>query len=116
MMHRLRQLLRGPLPGGQSVQTTRPNELRLETVREERLRREARRREAGPQEDSGPRVQRRSDATRQEEVLPESRSASGLNPGAALRTRAELRQAILLKEILDRPVSLRRPGDVGGRG
>ena len=94
--------------GGSADQPLRPNELRLETVRAERLRREATRTRGGalpargsPEEQPEPVAP--AVGTRREE-RQDHRS-----PLAALTTRSGLRQAWLAAEILGPPLALRGP-------
>ena len=109
MMQRLLDALRRGHSAEPPHRQYRPNELRLDTVRAERLRREARRAEPAarqPQrsleelQDRGPR-----------EPLPTSAAQprSVPKPIGALKTRSGLRQAWLLKEILGPPLALRDP-------
>jgi hypothetical protein len=110
MMQRLRGALRRERSAAPPERQYRPNELRLDLVRAERLRREARRAEPisnqparsleelqgpepGPQESPSP-----SPATRPHPVATHV---------AALKTRSGLRQAWLLTEILGPPLALR---------
>jgi hypothetical protein len=112
MMQRLRGALRRERSGAPPERQYRPNELRLDLVRAERLRREARRaeplsnqparsleelhlQEPGPQASAIPSL-----ATRPRPVARQL---------AALKTRSGLRQAWLLKEILSPPLALRHP-------
>jgi hypothetical protein len=107
MMQRLRDALRQ----GRSIvppsRQFRPNELRLDVVRAERLRREARRTElaAAPPGRSLEELRER----RPPEPLPApaARSEPMRQQIAALKTRSGLRQAWLLKEILSPPLALR---------
>jgi hypothetical protein len=110
MMQRLRGALRGEHSGEPPGRQYRPNELRLDLVRAERLRREAR--HAEPLS---------SQSARSLEELqvpePEPRETAVANPAtqqrrgasqiAVLKTRTGLRQAWLLREILGPPLALR---------
>jgi hypothetical protein len=108
-MQRLRAALRRERSAAPPERQYRPNELRLDVVRAERLRREARGAEPlssvparsreellgpepGPQESPIP-----APATRPRPVATQI---------AALKTRSGLRQAWLLKEILSPPLAL----------
>ena len=109
MMQRLRDALRRGRSAEQPHRQYRPNELRLDEIRAERLRREARRVEpaVGPPgrslEELGVR--------RPQEPLPApaARSHRASRQIASLKTRSGLRQAWLLKEILAPPLALRDP-------
>jgi hypothetical protein len=86
----------------------RPNELSWEVARAERLRREARqsetvRRPDAPKEDAPPRRDRQP-----ADPIPRPHTAPLT---ASLRSRSELRRALLLKEILGPPAALRWPSD-----
>ncbi len=86
----------------------RPNELSREVARAERLRREARqagaaRHPAPPAPEEQPRRERQPPP-----LAPETRSAP---LAASLKSRSELRRALLLKEILGPPAALRWPRD-----
>ena len=105
------QWLREALSRGRSAEPPnrqyRPNELRLDVVRAERLRRETRRSEPAvvPPERSLEELRER----RPPEPLPApaARSHPASLQFAALKTRSGLRQAWLLKEILSPPLALR---------
>jgi hypothetical protein len=107
------QWLREALGRGRSAEPPnrqfRPNELRLDTVRSERLRREARRTE--PVVVPPGRSQEELRERRPQEPLPApaARSRLASQQFAALKTRSGLRQAWLLKEILGPPLALRDP-------
>jgi hypothetical protein len=107
MMQRLRDALRQGRSAEPPSHQFRPNELRLDVVRAERLRREARRTEpaVGPPGGSLEELQ----ARRPPEPLPApaARSLPVRQPIAALKTRSGVRQAWLLKEILSPPLALR---------
>jgi hypothetical protein len=111
MMRRLRDALRRGRSTEQPQRQYRPNELRLDVVRAERLRREAR--QADPAADSSWRSLEELEERRPQESVPApaagSRRAS--RQIAALKTRSGLRQAWLLKEILDPPRALRDPSN-----
>ncbi len=87
----------------------RPNELRLDTVRAERLRREARRAEPAARQPQRSLEELQDRGTR--EPLPTSAAQPRPvpKPIGALKTRSGLRQAWLLKEILGPPLALRDP-------
>lgn len=86
----------------------RPNELSREVVRAERLRREGRQAQAArpavaPQaEEQGRRERPAPNPVAQSDAVPLARS---------LKSRSELRRAMLLKEILGPPAALRWPRD-----
>jgi hypothetical protein len=107
MMQRLRDALRQGRLAEPPDRQFRPNELRLDVVRAERLRRETRRTEPaiGPPGRSLEELRER----RPQEPLPTpaTRSRPAPQPIAALKTRTGLRQAWLLKEILSPPLALR---------
>ena len=106
-MQRLRDALRQGRSAEPPHRQYRPNELRLDLVRAERLRRDARRPEpaAGPPGRSLEEMRER----RPPEPLPAPAARSRPAPQqiAALKTRAGGRQAWLLKEILSPPMALR---------
>ena len=111
MIQRLRDALRRGRSTEQLHRQYRPNELRLDVVRAERLRRETRRAEpaVGPPARSLEELRER----RPQEPLPApaTRSHPAPQPIAALKTRSGLRQAWLLKEILSPPLALRDRND-----
>ena len=97
--------------GGPTERPPRTNELRREAVRAERLRREALRGEAATSQPPSPPEERRGPPAPPAAVPPAGRDGEP-RLVAALGTRAGLRQAWLLKEILGPPRALRnRPGD-----
>jgi hypothetical protein len=105
MMQRMLDALRR-LSGEQpSMSQSRPNELRREVVQAERRRREIRAAEVAT-----PRMSEEERPPRERVVTPPVAREIERNafPGV-LRTRAGLRQAWLMKEILDTPVALRGP-------
>ena len=107
MIQRLRDsLLRGP-SAEQPYRQYRPNELRLDVVRAERLRRDARR--AEPVVGSSGRSLEELRERRPPEPLPApaARTRPARQLFAALKTRSGVRQAWLLKEILSPPLALR---------
>ncbi len=107
MMQRLRAALRQGRSAEPPNRQYRPNELRLDVVRAERLRRDSRRTEpaVGPPGRSLEELRER----RPQEPLPAPavRSHPASQQIAALKTRSGLRQAWLLKEILGPPLALR---------
>src|SRR5215216_2031824 len=111
MMQRLRDALRRGRSTEQPHRQYRPNELRLDVVRAERLRREARR--AEPPTGLPERSLEELGERRPQEPLPvpAARSHRASRQFAPLKTRSGLRQAWLLKEILDLPLALRDPYD-----
>ena len=86
----------------------RPNELSREAVRAERLRRETRQARA-PQQAAPAPVEAQAGRARPAPNLAPQRDAASL--ASSLRSRSELRRALLLKEILGRPAALRRHRD-----
>ena len=109
MIQRLRDALRPGQSVEQPYRQYRPNELRLDVVRAERLRRDARRAEPA----AGPPGRSLEELRERRPPEPLSAPAARLRPApqqiAALKTRAGLRQAWLLKEILSPPLALRDP-------
>ena len=84
----------------------RPNELRREVVRTGRLQQEARQTDAAVRR--SPRAVEEERAPRERmPVLPEPSATTERALVTALQTRAGLRQAWLLKEVLGPPVALR---------
>ena len=111
MMQRLRDALRRGRSTEHSQRQYRPNELRLDVVRAERLRREARRAEPPPGL-PGRSLEELGERRPQKPLPPPvTRSHRASRQVAALKTRSGLRQAWLLKEILDPPLALRNPYD-----
>jgi hypothetical protein len=110
MMQRLRSALRGERSGEPANRQFRPNELRLDLVRAERLRRDARRAEP-PSSQPGralEELQARAPVPREAPAAdPAIRPRPDASQIAALKTRTGLRQAWLLKEILAPPLALR---------
>jgi len=110
MMQRLRDALRRVDSTEPPNRMYRPNELRLDVVRAERLRRESRRaeqtvRQSGHSlEELQPRKPAESAAT-----TPAVQTRPVATEIAVLRTRSGLRKAWLLKEILGPPLALRGP-------
>ena len=109
MMQRLRDALRRPRSVAPPDRQYRPNELRLDVVRAERLRREARRAEpaVGPPGRSLEELRERRPPVPLPAPAAQARRAS--RQIAPLKTRSGLRQAWLLKEILGPPLALRDP-------
>ena len=106
-MQRLRDAIRHGSAAEPPHRQYRPNELRLDVVRAERLRREARRAEpaAGP---PGRSLEELGERRPQAPLpAPAARSRPAPQQIAALKTRSGLRQAWLLKEILSPPLGLR---------
>jgi len=97
MMRRLLEMMRRQMGHQPPAPQYRPNQLRSDVVRAQRLRREALQEEF------------------QQQLPPPRREPAKARPPrlvqppmvAALRSRAGLRRAMLLKEIVDRPVALR---------
>ena len=98
MMRRLRELFHRQ----QRPPQYRPNELRLEAARAERLRRESLRGDIRSTPGAEERPLRREPPTAAPVAAPPPASRV---PG--LRSRAGLRRAMLLKEILEPPLALR---------
>ncbi len=84
----------------------RPNALSREVARAERLRREARQAEAAARQDTQPAREERAQRGQEPVTLPQE-AASPL--AASLKSRSNLRRAMLLKEILGPPAALRWP-------
>jgi hypothetical protein len=111
------QLLRDALLRSRSAEPPqrqyRPNELRLDTVRAERLRREARRPEPAPRQPARSLEELQAQARGPRQPLPSPATQQPRAPSliAALKTRSGLRQAWLLKEILGPPLALRGPSN-----
>jgi hypothetical protein len=106
MIRRLWDMLQRRVSDQPASRQFRPNELRLDVVREERLRRESRQfapRANGSQLSLEERRPRRNLA---EEPLA-ARASTSPRPVVSLKSRTALRQAILLKEVLDPPLALR---------
>jgi hypothetical protein len=107
MMQRLRDALRH----GRSVEPIhrqyRPNELRLDVVRAERMRREERRVEPAASRPARSLEELRERRPQDPVPGPATRSLQIPKQFAALKTRSGLRQAWLLKEILGPPLALR---------
>jgi hypothetical protein len=108
MMQRLRDTLRR---GRSTEPLYRPNELRLDTVREERLRREARRAEPAPRQPGRSLEEQQARGPRESLPAPATHPRPAPRQIAALKTRSGLRQAWLLKEILGPPLELRGPSN-----
>jgi hypothetical protein len=118
MMQRLRSALRGERSGEPPNRHYRPNELRLDLVRAERLRRDARRAEPLSSQPgrSLEELQARAPVPREAPAAdPATRPRPGASKIGALKTRTGLRQAWLLKEILGQPLALRDPYDEHAR-
>jgi hypothetical protein len=107
MIQRLRDALRG-LSDQPPNRQFRPNELRREVIREERLRRETRRVEPVA---SRPQLSVEEQRARRAQPSPALAMPTREAPPrlSALATRSGLRQAWLLKEILGPPLALRDP-------
>jgi hypothetical protein len=111
----MRQRLRDALRRGRSSEPPhrqyRPNELRLDVVRAERLRREARWAEPAASRPARSLEELQVQERGPREPLPTPAVQSRPVPSqiAALKTRSGLRQAWLLKEILGPPLALRGP-------
>ena len=109
MMQRLRDALLRSRSAELPQRQYRPNELRLDTVRAERVRREARRPEPAPRQPARSQEELQARAPREPRPAPITEPRHAPNQFAALKTRSGLRQAWLLKEILGRPLALRDP-------
>lgn len=103
MRHVLELLRRQP-----ATPHPRPNALRLEDARAERLRREAQRRQPAPGRPSA-----ESEENRPRREQPPALPPASPRPALLTRplSRAELRRAILLGEIIGPPLALREMGD-----
>ena len=108
MMQRLRNALHGERSGEPPNRQFRPNELRLDAVRAERLRREARHAQPAVRQ-PGRSLEELQERRPLEPTAaaPATRPRPGASQIAALKTRTGLRQAWLLKEILGPPLALR---------
>jgi hypothetical protein len=109
MMQRLLDALRRGRSAEPSQRHYRPNELRLDTVRAERVRREARRPEPAPRQPARSQEELQARAPREPRPAPITQPRRARHQLAALKTRSGLRQAWLLKEILGPPLALRDP-------
>jgi hypothetical protein len=111
MMQRLRDALRRGRSSELPRHQYRPNELRLDMVRAERLRREVRR--AGPPAIQPARSLEELQTRGSPKPLPAPTAQPRPAPSriAVLKTRSGLRQAWLLKEILGPPLALRDPSN-----
>ena len=111
MMQRLRDALRRGRSSEPPHRQYRPNELRLDVVRAERLRREAGRTEPVVSRPARSLEELQVQERGPREPLPTPAVQSRPVPSqiAALKTRSCLRQAWLLKEILGPPLALRDP-------
>ena len=107
MIRRLLDLFQQGLAKQGTHHPLRPNELRRDAVRAERLRREARLAEAASRQRTPPAREGRTHRADQPVTSPPQGDAVPL--ATALRSRSELRRAILLKEILGPPAALRWP-------
>jgi hypothetical protein len=107
MMQRLRDALRRSRSVDPSDRQFRPNELRLDVVRAERMRREVRRPEPAPRQLGRSLEELRERRPQEPLPAPAARSRPASRQIAALKTRSGLRQAWLLKEILGPPLALR---------
>ena len=107
------QRLRDALRQGHSAEPThrqyRPNELRLDVVRAERLRREVQRAEPAASRPARSLEELQERRPHDSVPAPAARSRPVPSQIAALKTRSGLRQAWLLKEILGPPLALRGP-------
>ena len=108
VIRRILNALRRGLADRNPPRQFRPNELSRETVRADRLRRDARqaatdRRPVAPAVDEQPRRERQPI-----ETAPQARPAP---LALSLKSRSEVRRAMLWKEILGPPAALRWPRD-----
>jgi hypothetical protein len=108
MLRRLRDVLQREYTDQSLNRQFRPNELRRDVVRAERLRRESHRVEPAP---ARPQLSAEEQRARRAEpsmalAVPAPQVPSHVS---ALKTRSGLRQAWLLKEILGPPLALRGP-------
>ena len=110
MMQQLRGALRRERSGEPPQRQYRPNELRLDLVRAERLRREARHGEPLLAQPAPSLEELQVQAPEPREIStvgPATRPRRGASQIATLKSRSGLRQAWLLKEILGPPLALR---------
>jgi hypothetical protein len=107
MMPRLRDALRHGRSAEPTHRQYRPNELRLDVVRAERLRREAQRVEPAASRPARSLEELQERRPQDSVPAPAARSPQISKQFAALKTRSGLRQAWLLKEILGPPLGLR---------
>ena len=107
MFDRLRSIVRRELQNSVAAYP-RPNELRRDVVRAERLRREATEKGGGSGQPRSTEEAGTRRAAPAASPLPQARTAP--HPTSGLRSRSGLRQALRLKEILGPPRSLRGPG------
>jgi hypothetical protein len=111
MMQRLLDALRRGRSSEPPRRQYRPNELRLDTVRAERLRRDARRAEPAARQPVRSPEELQERGPRDPLPAPATQPRSAPKQIAALKTRSGLRQAWLLKEILGPPLALRDPSN-----
>ncbi len=104
MVGRLLDTLRS-LAGGAGEPPPRPNQLRREPARAERLRREALRTRTPPGR-SAPAVEERSTRQAPSASTPAAGRGDGHPVAAALASRGALRRAWLVKEVLGPPRAL----------
>jgi hypothetical protein len=111
MMQRLRDALRRGRSAEPTHRQYRPNELRLDVVRADRLRREVQRVEPAASRPARSLEELRVHERGHPEPLLTSAVQSRPRPSqiTAMKTRSGLRQAWLLKEILGPPLALRDP-------
>jgi hypothetical protein len=107
MIRRLFNALRRETAEQPSSVPPRPNALSREVARAERLRREALRAEVTTHQRAIPPQGERTRRDRQ--PLPSARGMHATPLTASLRSRSELRRALLLNEILGPPAALRGP-------
>ena len=114
MIRRLWDVLQRGRSDQPASRQSRPNELRLDVVRAERLRRESRQFASRGYDSQLSLEEQRPRRNLAEEPLA-ARASTKPRPVASLKSRTALRQAILLKEVLDPPLALRdrqiRPRD-----
>ena len=108
MLRRLRDILQREYTDQSLNRQFRPNELRRDVVSAERLRRESHRVEPTP---TRPQLSAEEQRARRAEPSMASAVSARQVPShvSALTTRSGLRQAWLLKEILNPPMALRDP-------
>ena len=106
-MQRLRDALRRGGSAEPANRQYRPNELRLDTVRAERLHRDARRTEPAARQPVRSPEELQERRPREPIPAPATQPRPASNQIPALKTRSGLRQAWLLKEILGPPLALR---------
>ena len=109
MMRRLREALLRDASDQLPNRPLRPNELRRDVAREERLRRETHRVERPANQQTPAAEEQRP--RRESPPAPPAPAPARRRYLSALETRSSLRQAWLLNEILGPPIALRGPNN-----